>query len=145
MAQAEIEAYDPDVASYFPYGPPRGYFFEKGRKFRLTSPFRYVDDDKKADITVPEGVVTDFNSVPRFLWWWFAPQDSVEAGVIHDYLYARPWEGRTDDSRWSRAELDDLWRRLLHITGVRKSKRIAGWLGVRIGGRHAWRTHRASD
>jgi hypothetical protein len=141
-----VEVYAPAVAAFFPLGPPQGYFFDRGRKFRLMADFRYVDDEAKGiDVTVPKGTVTDFNSVPRLLWWWFAPQDCVEAGVVHDYLYENPGEGRSDGERWTRGELDDLWRRILHLDGMRRSKRLAGWLGVRIGGWNAWRQHRRRD
>lgn len=42
-------------------------------------------------VTVPKGFVTDLASVPRWLWWLFAPHDPqyAAAAVLHDYL--RSW------------------------------------------------------
>ena len=44
-------------------------------------------------VTVPAGQVTDLASVPRWLWWLFAPYDPqyAAAAVLHDYL--RSWKG----------------------------------------------------
>lgn len=38
-------------------------------------------------VTVPEGTVTDFASVPRFLWGMFPPIGKyTQASVVHDFL-----------------------------------------------------------
>jgi hypothetical protein len=39
-------------------------------------------------ITIPRGYVWDLSSVPRFLWFAFAPDGDFQiAALIHDYLY----------------------------------------------------------
>lgn len=41
-------------------------------------------------ISVPQGFVTDFTSVPRPIWWLFPPWAKYgNAAVVHDYCY---WE-----------------------------------------------------
>lgn len=62
-----------------------------GESWKVTREFDYLVDyeDKEGDvIRVPEGFITDFASVPRFLWVMFPPTGKYgKAAVVHDYLY----------------------------------------------------------
>ena len=134
MTAAVIGSIDP----HFPFGGVRGEFdlSGNGRVLTLTAPFRFIDGDTQID--VPECFTTDFNSVPRPLWVWFPPWESPEAGVVHDYLYRHP-------GNLNRGQCDDLHRRILHIKGMRKSKRLAAWLGIRGGGWRTWNRYRDEE
>ena len=134
MTAAVIGAIDP----HFPLGGIRGEFDlgGHGRVLTLTAPFRFVDGD--LTVTVPEAFTTDFNSVPRPLWVWFPPWEEPEAGLIHDFLYRVP-DGR------SRRDVDAIHRRILHLKGMRKSKRLLIWTGIRAGGWKTWNRYRAEE
>jgi hypothetical protein len=58
--------------------------------FLVAQPLRYMTTDRRHQITVPVGFVSDLASIPRPLWWWQSPLDATMApAIIHDYLY---WE-----------------------------------------------------
>lgn len=124
--------------AHFPLGGIRGEFdlSSNGRTLTLTAPFAFVDSDRRID--VPSGCVTDFNSVPRPLWIWFPPWECPEAALVHDWLYRHP--GTLD-----RGQVDAIHRRVMHIKGERKSKRIAVWLGIRAGGWVPWGEYRRAE
>jgi len=61
-----------------------------GRVFRLTESFSFHYDgpDGLEIYTVPKGFVTNFASIPKFLWSIYGPIGTATKGsVIHDYLY----------------------------------------------------------
>ena len=52
--------------------------------FRLTAPFIWND------VTVPQGYVTDFASIPRpFRWLFCTSGKSAKAALLHDWLMSR--------------------------------------------------------
>jgi len=60
------------------------------RQWKLIEEFSYYTkiNGKYVFINVPQGFITDFASVPRFLWSIFPPWDKYgKAAVLHDYLY----------------------------------------------------------
>lgn len=96
-----------------------GEYNDDGIRFRLTQPFRYITDidpaafgydDSKLQIDpntkahrliiIPTGFVTDFASIPKFLWSLAPPIGKHSKGaLIHDWLYTshikgRPWADR---------------------------------------------------
>lgn len=82
-------------------------------------------------ITVPEGFITDFASVPRILWPLFPPMGPWSgAAIVHDYLYG--------SQRRCRSECDDIFLEAMGVLGVRRITRYAMYAGVRIGGMFAW-------
>lgn len=122
----------------FPMGGVDGEFDPNkvdGRRFTLSRPFRVYMPIYEYDFTVAKEFVTDFNSVPRILWDWFAPWECVEAGVTHDWLYQHP-QGM---SRW---QVDAVHRRIMLATGERRGKSWAAWLGIRLGGWKPWGAYR---
>lgn len=132
---------------------PEGYFEGDNRHFTLTRDFIYDDSEKDIVVVVPKGFRTDWNSVPGALWAYFAPWEYPEAGLVHDWLYAHPNAYRKPSLKapifpypaLSKAECDDVHRRILHLTGCRWTKRQIIWSGLRVGGGFAWQKHRDDD
>ena len=78
-------------------------------------------------ITVPEGFVTDFASVPRApLTYWLFGGIGDEAAVVHDFLYER--------GLVTREQADDVYLEALQACGVAKWRRLAMWTAVRAFG-----------
>ena len=104
-----------------------------GRSWVLYSPdFAYrVNDDPDDLVEVPQGFVTDFASVPRPLWWLYAPWGRHgHAAVLHDWGYFK--QDR------SRREYDHIFLEAMAVLGVGRFKRRAMWLAVRGPGLFAW-------
>jgi hypothetical protein len=81
--------------------------------------------------TVPKGFVTDFASIPRFLWPLFNPNEFkvIPPAILHDYLYYCP-------NGISRAEVDSIFYSSLIDNLVNPVKAYTYYLAVRLGG---WR------
>lgn len=141
------------TSSYFP-SRLEGYFDDASRRrFTLTKDFIYTDEEKDIRVVVPQGFTTDWNSTPRAIWAYFAPWEYPEAGLVHDWLYASP-SGFTRLSRngplanhmtLSKADCDDVHRRILDLSGCRWTKRQIIYTALRAGGGFAWERHRAED
>lgn len=74
--------------------------FEVATDFVFYLYYEKIAENKKivdGEIIVPKRFVTDFWSIPRFLWWVLNPTQYV-GYVIHDYLYSRGAEIRFDDT-----------------------------------------------
>jgi hypothetical protein len=83
-------------------------------------------------ILVPKGFITDGASVPKVLWslgWTPFAKDTLEAAVVHDYLY-RVQAPRTVS--------DLIFYELMKDNGVRFLKRLTYLLAVRVGGVFAY-------
>lgn len=136
------------TSSYFP-GRLEGYFEDDDRHFTLTADFVYDDAEKDIRVVVPKGFTTDFNSTPQPIWWYFAPWQYPEAGVVHDWLYGSP-KGFSHPSgkaveALDRGQCDDIHRRILHLKGMRWAKRQAVHTGLSAFSWKAWGEHRAKD
>lgn len=84
-------------------------------------------------ITVAAGWVTDWASVPRFLWRLFPPMGKhTTAAVVHDYLYRFPKE-------LSRKESDKVFLHLMKHSGVPLWQRTLMYWAVRLFGSSSWR------
>ena len=99
--------------------------------WKLTTPLTFMLHVNGGDVTVyiPRGFVTDFASVPWFLWPIFPPSGEwCEAAVLHDYLYSRqPCSRFLADALFREAMFQlkvPLWRRVAIYYGVR----VFGWL-----------------
>ena len=126
------------ITPNFPLGGIDGEFdprVKDGRRFTLSREFRIVIPEEKIDIVVPEGFVTDFNSVPRVMWAYFAPWEVPEAGVVHDWLYRYP-------GALERGDCDTIHRKIMVFKGERASKARTAWLGLRSFGWLPWRKYR---
>lgn len=83
------------------------------------------------EITIPQGFVTDFASVPRLLWGVIIPVGRHNLAVlIHDWLY--------DNKHISRSFADKEMLYWLKKTGCSSLKSYAMYLAVRLGGRSWW-------
>ena len=58
--------------------------------YRLTESLLLVINGQ--NFHIPKGFVTDFATIPRYLWAFIASDDKgiLEASVLHDYLYKSP-------------------------------------------------------
>jgi hypothetical protein len=102
-----------------------------GRRFRLLSEDFYVTNAGET-IVVPAGYITDFASIPRFLWWLLPPTGRYQyAALIHDRLY--------DLHNRKRIECDRILAEVMKRSGVPAWQRFAIYWGVRIGGGSHWK------
>jgi hypothetical protein len=89
-------------------------------------------------ITVPEGTLTDFGSIPRPLWGIISPiGNATRAFVLHDYNY--------QSQVYTRFKCDNILLESMGVLNVGKLKRIAIYLGVRCGGWVAWSIHKKEN
>ena len=102
-------------------------------RWELQSEFTYhIGEEKSNDkVTIHKGFITDFASVPRFLWWLLLPYGQYgKACIIHDYLYTNPKEAfaninsikfpKTDKELRSLA--DDIFLESMQVLQVSKIK-----------------------
>jgi Protein of unknown function (DUF1353) len=90
---------------------------------------------------VPEGMETDFASVPR-VFVWFLPRYGryTKAAILHDYL----WREAVPAGELTLAQADGIFRRAMWELGVPFLRRWMMWGAVRIGalvkpgGRKGW-------
>ena len=102
--------------------------------YRLLEPVTFMG------ITAPEGMLTDFASVPTALEWVVSGEDNhiVLPSIIHDWLYqCRGDIG--DGTIRTRKQADELLRGGMKQLGAPWWKRNAVYLAVRVGGGAAWR------
>ena len=105
-----------------------------GRKWKLVKPFSYHVGSKHSRhiISVPKGFVTDFASVPQFLWSWLPFWGKFgKAAVIHDFIYQTHCK--------TRREADDIFLEAMLVGGTKRWKAKLMYYGVRAFGWMAWR------
>lgn len=100
--------------------------------WRLLQPLVYHSDVLRRTLTVPDGFITDFASVPRLpVAFLLTAEAGHEAAVVHDFLYTtHEVERRVADAVFEEALLvgdEPRWRAWLM------------WAGVRIGGSGPWK------
>lgn len=89
-------------------------------------------------ITVPEGFITDFASVPRIFWPIISPIDvHGKAAVVHDYCYYY--------AIYSKQQTDLIFYESLQVLKVAPWKAWCMYNGVRTGAGYAWRQHRRRE
>jgi len=100
----------------------------------------YVDQNRTEVITVPDGTVTDFASVPRIVRGLIPKSGQHnQAAVLHDYLYKNLKEGWKDwpGKKYTRAECDKIFIDAMKVLGVSWIKRQTMYRAVRMfGGVH---------
>lgn len=83
-------------------------------------------------IVIPKGMMTDFASVPRWLWCVIPPHGRYNyAAVLHDYLY------RTQ--QFPRKEADRMFLEAMKSSGVSKVRRWFMYFGVRLFARKVYK------
>jgi hypothetical protein len=112
-----------------------------GSDWDVLEPFYYDTDVPCAGysvpvrIVVPKGFVTDFASIPRFLWAIVGgPADGKYrlAAVIHDFLY------RTHGLA-TRPQCDSVLLEAMQVCGVGWWTRTQIYSGVRVGGSRSYK------
>ena len=112
----------------------KGELIDKNKWRNLETFEYYRTEDEDEIITVPEGFVTDFASVPRMFWAIISPIDKhAKAAVIHDYCYHQ--------ALYSRKVSDLIFLEGLEVLGVKPWKQWCMYKAVRIGGWRAWQKH----
>jgi hypothetical protein len=108
--------------------------------WRLTRPLSYdVGAEGSGEtITIPAGFITDLASIPAFAWPVF-PADGpyAKAAVVHDYGYSVAGV-MPDGRRYSRRQIDDIFREAMAVVGVSRWRRMVIYAAVRVGGRPGW-------
>lgn len=105
-------------------------------RWRLTEPFDWYG------ITVPEGFITDFASIPAPARAIINPVGKIRTGaLIHDYLYSL--KGRYVNSRgteiiYSRKQVDGIFRSIMKRKEMPWWKRFAAHGLVRMFGGIFW-------
>jgi Protein of unknown function (DUF1353) len=96
------------------------------RRWTLTEDWSYVGARESFDLK--QGEITDLASVPRFLWW-FIPSygQHLGAALVHDHLCELARHGK-----FSRADADGIFRRILRESGIRVFQRWLMFAAVRV-------------
>ncbi len=87
-------------------------------------------------VTIPEGFITDFSSVPRFLWSLLPPYGLAMApSVLHDYFYTvHPFKDKMT-SEEERKYADELFYKMLLAQGIKKWQALLMLKAVRLFGK----------
>lgn len=111
-----------------------------GRTWKVTKAFDYnVDLDNRIQgiITIPEGFITDFASIPRVLWNILPPVGEYgEAAVVHDYLYVVG--GHVPEWQWmtfTKKDADQIFLQAMKLLTVPWYQRYPMYQAVRWFGR----------
>lgn len=93
--------------------------------------YKYTTENLTLTIKVPKGFVTDFASIPSFLFWLIKKDGPILIpAVLHDYLYATNLLNKTVS--------DSLFFQLMETYKVSKLKRHLVFLAVLLLGRRSW-------
>jgi len=107
---------------------------DDGRRWRLWREFTYhIGTEYSKDfVHVATGFVTDFASVPSFLWWWLPSWGRYgKAAVLHDHIYQTHCK--------TRKEADDIFLEAMLVSGTKRWKAKIMFWGVRLFGFLAWK------
>lgn len=104
---------------------------------------------------VEKGFITDFASVPKWLWWLFPPRKGNEADIafiVHDYLYRDGWYKTSSGKKVlvtrERAdyEMYFLQRRPAIVNGQKhgdsRLRAFPMWAAVRLFGKKYWKINK---
>ncbi|MFN7141827.1 MAG: DUF1353 domain-containing protein [Limisphaerales bacterium] len=98
-------------------------------------------------VTVQDGFIHDFNSIPWIARRVLPKVKHGEAGNIHDWLYrfcgaiTVEIDGEQTQVQWSREECDLRYREILEDTGATPFIVKSMFKAVRVGGWKSWREH----
>ena len=115
-----------------------------GKSWRLYKSFTYRIGSRysKRKIAVPSSFITDFASIPKFLWWLPYWAKFNKSAVIHDWLYhIKRIEG---EGSITRKEADDIFYEAMLIDlrhqGLGKVIAFMEYWAVRLAGGLAWKS-----
>jgi len=81
---------------------------------------------------------SDLATIPRLLWWWYAPIEFRDEGVLHDWLYKeQKWNGK----KITRKQADQILYDYVEQTHGKTTARNF-YYGVRCGGRKPWNKYK---
>jgi Protein of unknown function (DUF1353) len=101
------------------------------RAFILMEPMQYIVGNTSFKITVPAGFVTDYASIPEFLWSFYSPHDQYSrAAIVHDYLY---WT-----QKCTKPQADNLFVIAMKESLVIERTQKNVYDGVHIAGQSSW-------
>ena len=95
-------------------------------QYRLIEDYSYVVGGLTT-VTVPEGFVTNFGTIPRGLRWIVRPAEMREASVVHDYLCGEG-TGEEKSTRWI---ADCILLEDLNKQGMSRLRRYCVFVGLR--------------
>lgn len=108
-----------------------------GRQFCIRNPqgYRYLSDVPGVGvITVPKGFVTDYASIPEFLWAILPPWGRYgPASIPHDWMY---WE-----QTWAKEQADLVLKEASLLLGVREELVNMIYSAVQKFGDAAWKAN----
>lgn len=105
------------------------------QRWKVVADLHYVTRDGRT-VTIPAGRLTDFASIPRFMWWLLPPDgDYLYAAVIHDELCDLHHAGT---STITRAQADRVLLEAMCDSDVIVWERWLVYAGVRLGGWFYW-------
>ena len=105
------------------------------RAFVLLEPMIYEVGSSGSVIKVPAGFVTDYASIPSFLWSLYSPHDQYSrAAIVHDYLY---WS-----QLCSRPQADNLFMIAMRESEVPEITRNNVYRAVTTLGQSSWDDNR---
>lgn len=87
-------------------------------------------------IIVPKNFVTDFWSIPQFLWWFYNPTRYV-AYILHDFLYSKRYTSPLApllNQRGERKSADLILKEALKVEWMGILKRNLVYLAIRVFG-----------
>ena len=104
--------------------------------WKLLGPLVYWSVVLDRQLIVPEGFVTDFASVPRLPFIYWAAGGCAEApAVLHDWLY------RTGTEKASREQADGVFKEAIESRQYYWRLRAwTMWAGVRVGGYFSYKS-----
>ncbi|MEA5259452.1 DUF1353 domain-containing protein [Arcicella aquatica] len=113
---------------------------DKSDWWELHEPFEEILSDGSS-VLVNAGYVTDFASVPRWLWSLFPPIGKYNrAALVHDYLYDLQYRQKELGEKAARKFADDQFLYLANkVNDENKFTNYVMYLMVRLFGKYAWR------
>ena len=109
-------------------------------QFKLLTPFEYhVGKFPSTEIIrVPQDFITNFASIPRFLWSILSPIDEyAKAAVVHDWLYFK--------GIYSKRVTELIFNEAMKVLKTPTWKRRCVYSGVYYGGHYTWNKYRRAE
>ncbi len=110
---------------------------DKSNYWKVLAPLTYTTNDD-INIKIPKDFLTDFATVPRFLWSILPPWGRYgKAAILHDFLYY--------SGIFSKKEADLIFLEAMEVLEVVKWKRKSMYYSVKMFGGKTWKTYRKND
>lgn len=109
--------------------PLRVEVLDNGRLYKLMQRFVYYrEKNKSSTIIIPRGFITDFATIPRFLWTILPPFGKyTKCAVLHDYLCLLYSKGKI-----SRKEADNIFLESMNAVKIPYITKYSLYFGVRF-------------